>query len=81
MTWGKELKTIDDMVNCYYNIEGNIKKVEFNSNAVIVHLFPAVDYEGNLYFKKVVTIACVDMKNKELMEALRDEAYRILRSR
>ena len=71
-------QTSSRVLNCYYNIKGEIKKVEFNTNAVLVHLFPEVDNEGNQYYKKVITIACMDQNDKGLVKALEDEARRIL---
>ncbi len=66
------------VLNCYYNTKGEIKKSKFNANAVIVHLFPESDDEGNKYYKRVVTIACVDINDQEIVEVLQDEARRIL---
>ena len=70
--------TDHEVINLYFDVDGMITKVPFNSNAVIVHLFPEADYDGNLIYKRVVTIACVDQKDKKLMAELSKEAHRIL---
>ncbi|MCK9544271.1 MAG: hypothetical protein M0R03_19810 [Novosphingobium sp.] len=62
--------------NVYADIKGNIKTIELNTNAVIVHLRPSYDNEGNKYYQKIVTITMID---PEMKEVLREEALKILR--
>lgn len=64
-----------DAINIYYDTKGTVKKIPFEGNAVIVHLFPDVDYNGNQIFKRIVTIA---LEDNEMLEPLKQEAYRIL---
>ena len=74
-------KVESEVINFYYDIKGEIKIVPFNSNAVIVHLFPESNREGGIYFKQVVTISCPDMKNKKMLKELKKEAHRIVRKK
>jgi len=64
-----------DIKNVYYSSEGTVKRIPFEGNAVIVHLFPERDYEGKKTYKRIVTIA---LKDKKMLKPLKKEAYRIL---
>lgn len=66
---------MNEVINLFYNKKGEIVKLPFETNAIIVHLFPDVDYNGNQIFKRVVTIACCD---DDMLGPLKKEAYDIL---
>ncbi len=67
-----------EAVNIYYNTLGEIKKIPFKANAVIVNIVPYCDDDGNELIERIVTIAAVDINNENMMALLKDEAHRIL---
>lgn len=66
---------MDEMINVFINKDNLIKKSDLNTNAVLVHLFPKVDEDGNRIYERIITICCVD---EEMLEPLRYEAGKIL---
>ena len=64
--------------NLYFSANGEIEPSELNANCILVHLFPDYDREGNLVYKKAISINFVD---KEMEEPLREEALRIFNQR
>ena len=63
-----------EMINFHPDVLGRIRMVPLNCNAVLLHLFPESDDEGNIYYRRVITLACAD---KNMLEPLRAEASNI----
>ena len=71
---GKDVST--ELQNFCITPCGEIRRIELNANAVLIHLIEAEDDEdGHRQYMRVVSISCVD---PEMLEPLKQEARRIL---
>lgn len=62
-----------DATNLSVTPNADLVPIDLNANAVLVHLMPLMDAEGNVEIKRLYTISCVtdDMKDLLLKEVER----------
>jgi len=61
--------------NFIFKPDGSLVPSRINANAVLVHLLKDFDSEGNMIYRRVVTVSCID---RSMKKTLMDEAHRIL---
>lgn len=61
-------------------IRKNNSKKESETNAIVIKIFPYRDDKGKFQVRRLMTIVCKDSSDKELVDSLKEDAQKILKS-